>query len=328
MRAARPSLVLTDAPSYSSPFHADPWPVHCDGGSPASELSGSDCSFHHSSQSEASTSNRSSRTSSTHSHVIPESTFLTRGKDGQERYLVDPYFGNKDIALLASSFLSKSFGSKDETETSIRLGQPSLSVFVAQIIHLTGVPTKVVFAALILLHRLQERISSERRDVDCASMCMSGHRLFMAGLMLACNDENVKGLCLDAKSAAYWSEISLFPEQELDDAFNDLYDQLEGNTVVFPSYAAYLEKLNNPVSIKSFEGDLDFFTSDDLELLDEDEDPSRLPSTEVLPETKAVSTVKRKAECEAVKLAPPRMSVRTKISSLFGRRAKSPKLDD
>jgi hypothetical protein len=242
--------------------------------------------------------------------------------------MVDPYFGYKDMALLASSFLAKSFGSKDETETSVRLRQPSLSVFVAQIIHLTGVPYKVVIAALILLHRFHERISSERGD---ASVCLSGHRLFMAGLMLACNDENVKGLLLDAKSAAYWSEISLFPEQELDEAFNDLYDQLEGNTVVFPSYAAYLEKLNNPVSIKSFDGDLDFFSSDDLELLDEDEseDPSRMPSTEVLPtEVKAVSTVKRKADCDAVKLAPPRMSVRTKISSLFGRRAKGPKLDD
>ena len=330
MRSARPSLVLTDAPSYSTPFFADPWPVSRDGGSPSSELSASDCSYGHG-RSEASTSNSSSRTSSTHSHVIPESTFLTRGKDGHERYLVDPYFGYKDIALLSSSFLTKSFNSMEETESSRRLKQPSLSVFIAQIIHLTGVPMKVVMATLILLHRFHQRISSEHKGGD---LCFSGHRLFMAGFMLACNDENVKGLGLDAQSAAYWSEISLFPEQELDDAFNDVYDQLEGNTVVFPSYAAYLEKLNNPVSIKSFEGDLDFFSSDDLDLLDDDDDddPSQQPSKEVLSGPKAVSITKRnnngRTKVEAVKLAPPRMSVRTKISSLFGRRAKSPKLDD
>ena len=320
MRSARPSLVLTDAPAYSTPFYADPWPVSRDGGSPSSERSSSDGSFGHGPS--TSTSNGSSRTSSTHSHVIPESTFVTRGKDGQLTYIIDPYFGYKDIALLCSSFLAKSFKSKDETETSRRLKQPSLSVFIAQIIHLTGVPMKVVMANLILLHRFHQRISSEHTGGD--TPCLSGHRLFMAGLMLACNDENVKGLGLNAQSAAFWSEISLFSEQDLDDAFNDLYDQLEGNTVVFPSYAAYLEKLNNPVTIKSFEGDLDFFSSDDLDQLDDEEDCSD-PSQPQVAKVAPPAIPQRK---EAVKLSPPRMSVRTKISSLFGRRAKSPKLDD
>ncbi|EFI27043.1 hypothetical protein CC1G_15176 [Coprinopsis cinerea okayama7 len=314
MRSTRPALRLSEPPSYNAPFYADPWGQ--DSGSPTSETAHSD---YYGTRSTAS----SSRTSSTCSHVVPEAAFLARSGGGDVQYIVDPYFGYKDIADLCTAYLVKAFRSHEETESSQRLGQPRLPIFIAQLMHITGVPLKVVIAALILLQRFRNL----QPPNDTRSF--SGHRLFIGALMLACNDDNLQNMMAhDASSAAYWSEISLFSEAELDEVFNTLYDELDGNVVVFPSYAAALEKLNNPLAIKSFEGDLDFVSSDEtgLDWEDGNVSPTLSMSSTSMPPPEARQDKLRSrgggttAPQKQTRNVP---SVRTRIASLFGKKART-----
>ncbi|TFK20894.1 hypothetical protein FA15DRAFT_574254, partial [Coprinopsis marcescibilis] len=152
----------------------------------------------------------------------------------------DPYFGQQELANLCSTYLIKAFRCQEQTAKSVALRQPKLPIFIAQVIHITGAPLKVVMAALILLQRFRTLLPEDSHE------SYSGHSLFMGGLMLACSDPHLQAMVSgNARSAAYWNEISLFSETELDDIFNNLYEELDGNIVVFPSYAAALEKLNN-----------------------------------------------------------------------------------
>lgn len=47
------------------------------------------------------------------------------------------------------------------------------------------------------------------------------------------------------RSARYWSELSQFPERDIDDFHGQLFDELEGNVTVYPSYGVSLEKMRD-----------------------------------------------------------------------------------
>ena len=69
------------------------------------------------------------------------------------RYLVDPYLGQEDAARLCAGYLVKTFNCREESEATRRLQQPTLPVFIAQLIYLTDAPNNTVISALILLQR-------------------------------------------------------------------------------------------------------------------------------------------------------------------------------
>lgn len=292
LRAARPTLIFSEPPCYDTPFHSDPWPLSTGSSSPRAH-----------DESSFASSSSSSRRSSTYSHVAPESVFLNTG--------IDPFCGLTEIALPCAEYIRKTFHSAEETEASRRLGQPKLSVFVAQIMHITGAPPKVLAGALIILQRFHSAQPPAAR-----ARAYSGHKLFLGALMLASADETLQGMVANAQSAAYWSGISLFSEAELGDIFVDIYDALEGNVVVFPSYAAALEKLNKPVNIQSFEGDLRFVEEQD-DWYESEASDSSTSSIDMAP-----PPVKKKNKKGHVQ-KPLETFVRTKIATLFGRRTRS-----
>lgn len=218
MRA--PPLTFSAEPTFSNSFCDDPWEEDDD-----THRTNSD-------------SARSSRTSSIASdHVLPEAAF--KGSDG--RYLVDPYMGKRDVATLCSDYLIKEFHSSEETATSKRLGQPKLSIFIAQTIYLTGAPYNAVISALILLQRFRAKLPAE------SSLSFSGHMLWLGALIISCIQDNLVDYRDEARSARYWSNMTRFSEREVDEVYREVWDELEGNVTVFPSYASALEKLRNPI---------------------------------------------------------------------------------
>ncbi|KAF6764158.1 hypothetical protein DFP72DRAFT_1129577 [Ephemerocybe angulata] len=152
----------------------------------------------------------SSRTSSTSSsHVLPESAFM--GADGR--------------------FLN--FHSKEETSSSKRLGQPKLSVFIAQMIYLAGA----------------SRFRAKLPATSDGSFGFSGHMLWLGAFVIACSQDSMLHFVPEAHSAAYWSEMTLYSEREVDEVYRELWSELDGNVTVFPSYASALEKLKNPIQV-------------------------------------------------------------------------------
>lgn len=154
----------------------------------------------------------------------------------------DPYFGLCDIAELCTSYLVKTFGCSEESDTSRFLRQPRLPIFIAKLVYRTDVPNSVVSATLILLQRFHARLPANFPG-------FSGHRLFLAAFIIAAQEfcECNIGSVSEAKtrSARYWSELSQFPERDIDDFHGQLFDELEGNVTVYPSYGVSLEKMRD-----------------------------------------------------------------------------------
>lgn len=165
------------------------------------------------------------------------------GADG--RFLVDPYLGRGDIARLCANYLVQNFHSKEETSSSKRLGQPKLSVFIAQMIYLAGAPYNTVIAALILLQRFRAKLPA----TSDGSFGFSGHMLWLGAFVIACSQDSMLHFVPEARSAAYWSEMTLYGEREVDEVYRELWSELDGNVTVFPSYASALEKLKNPIQV-------------------------------------------------------------------------------
>ncbi|RXW19253.1 hypothetical protein EST38_g6591 [Candolleomyces aberdarensis] len=216
-----PPLIFSNRPTYATRFSDDPWAGDEDEEFPA----------RHSARSSA---------SSSCSHVVPESAFM--GPNG--RFLVDPYLGQEDAARLCTGYLIKTFNCREESEATRRLQQPTLSVFIAQLIYLTDAPNNTVISALILLQRFRAKLPS-----NSTSFGFSGHLLWLGAFIIACNEDSLRGAIKNARSAAYWSELTLFSEREVDEIYQELWNELDGNVTVFPSYASALEKLKHPISI-------------------------------------------------------------------------------
>lgn len=154
----------------------------------------------------------------------------------------DPFFGLRDIAELCTSYLVKSFGCSEESDTSRFLRQPCLPIFISKLVYRTDVPNSVVSATLILLQRFHAHLPANFPG-------FSGHRLFLAAFIIAAQEfcECDIGSVSEAKtrSARYWSELSQFPERDIDDIHGQLFDELEGNVTVYPSYGVSLEKMRD-----------------------------------------------------------------------------------
>ncbi|TEB34075.1 hypothetical protein FA13DRAFT_65083 [Coprinellus micaceus] len=303
----RPSLTISEQPTYSTPFCEDPWP----GDDEDDYLHGP-------------VSVTSSRTSSSNSHVLPESAFL--GADG--RYLLDPYIGFGDIAKLASGHIIKTFHAQEETNNTRSRGQPKLSIFVAQLIYLTAAPYNAVIASLILLQRFKAKLSAAHSNTEC--LAFSGHMLWLGAFMIACNEDSMRGVVPNAGSAAYWSELSLFTEREVDEVYRELWNELDGNVTVFPSYASALEKLKNPIQLPpSFRWKEELWNlggGDDDDDSDSSEEGGALVKASAAP-TKTSRQVPPRATPQAKsKLASPPGSPRTfalgsRLVSLFKKKA-------
>ncbi|KAF5309073.1 hypothetical protein D9611_014923 [Ephemerocybe angulata] len=138
--------------------------------------------------------------------------------------LVDPYLGRGDIARLCANYLVQNFHSKEETSSSKRLGQPKLSVFIAQMIYLAGAPYNTVIAALILLQRFRAKLPA----TSDGSFGFSGHMLWLGAFVIACSQDSMLHFVPEARSAAYWSEMTLYGEREVDEVYRSCGANLTG----------------------------------------------------------------------------------------------------
>jgi len=115
-------------------------------------------------------------------------------------------------------------------------------------------------------------------------------------------------------SAAFWSEMTLFGEREVDEMYRELWDELDGNVIVFPSFASALEKFKNPIPRSPSSSSLVWPEERSWALDLEGDDEDSVLDAEV-------STSEKEATTKSKPISKSSSFLRTRLLSFFKKKA-------
>ncbi|WFD44263.1 hypothetical protein MPSI1_002929 [Malassezia psittaci] len=164
----------------------------------------------------------------------------------------DPFYGHRVIAEVSERMLMKLFACTHDSKAATSDAQgkasnlaPRLALFIAYALYRTRLPMMVTYYALVLLRRLKIRYPVARGS--------SGHRLFIAALMLAS-----KMICDDSYNNKSWTIVGqgLFSLAEINQMERELMNYLDMHLDV------------NPTELACFAEEVQEFGAPDLTLED------------------------------------------------------------
>ncbi|WFD00233.1 hypothetical protein MYAM1_002981 [Malassezia yamatoensis] len=152
----------------------------------------------------------------------------------------DPFYGHRVIAEVSERMLMKLFACTHDSKAATSDAQgkasnlaPRLALFIAYALYRTRLPMMVTYYALVLLQRLKIRYPAARGS--------SGHRLFIAALMLAS-----KMICDDSYNNKSWTIVGqgLFSLAEINQMERELMNYLDMRLDVNPTeLACFVEEV-------------------------------------------------------------------------------------
>jgi hypothetical protein len=143
----------------------------------------------------------------------------------------DPYHGQEVLAKIAARFITHLFTCPDYAP-SANHGHARLPYFIAYALHRTKLHSSVMFAALVLLHRLKARFPSARGS--------SGHRLFISAYMISS-----KVMCDDTYSNKSWCIVAqgMFTLREINQMEREMCTYLDWELTVDDPILSNFEKV-------------------------------------------------------------------------------------